>query len=156
MIKPKPLRPAVPGGFTLDDFTIDEPAGTVTCPAGHTRAMSPKRTVTFGRLYADCPLRARCTTAADGRSMSIHPHEQLLRAARAQARTPEFKADYPTRSSVERIIAWVATHRGRRVTLRYLGVAKNHAWLRNRAAAINLRTLVNAGLTRNHGAWALA
>jgi transposase len=156
VIKPKPLRPAVPGGFTLDDFTIDEPAGAVTCPAGHTRPMSPKRTVTFGALCAGCPLRQRCTSAADGRSMSIHPHEQLLRAARAQARTPEFKRDYPTRSSVERIIAWVATHRGRRVTLRYLGVAKNHAWLRNRAAAINLRTLVNAGLTRRDGAWALA
>jgi Transposase DDE domain/Transposase domain (DUF772) len=155
VIKPKPLRPAVPGGFTLDDFTIDEPAGTVTCPAGHTRPISPKRTVTFGRLCAGCPLRARCTTAADGRSMSIHPHEPLLRAARAQARTPEFKQDYPTRSSVERIIAWVATHRGRRVTLRYRGIAKNHAWLRNRAAAINLRTLVNAGLTRRDGAWAL-
>jgi hypothetical protein len=156
VIKPKPLRPAVPGGFTLDDFTIDEPAGAVTCPAGHTRPMSPKRTVTFGALCAGCPLRQRCSTAADGRSMSIHPHEQLLRAARAQARTPEFKQDYPTRSSVERIIAWVATQRGRRVTLRYLGIAKNHAWLRNRAAAINLRTLVNAGLTRHDGAWALA
>jgi hypothetical protein len=156
VIKPKPLRPAVPGGYTLDDFTIDEPGATVTCPAGHTRPMSPKRTVTFGRLCAHCPLRQRCTTAADGRSMSIHPHEQLLRAARAQARTPEFKRDYPTRSSVERIIAWVATHRGRRVTLRYLGVAKNHAWLRNRAAAINLRTLVNAGLTRRDATWALA
>jgi len=156
VIKPKPLRPAVPGGFTLDDFTIDEPAGTVTCPAGHTRPMSPKRTVTFGGLCADCPLRQRCTTAADGRSMSIHPHEQLLRAARAQARTSEFKQDYPTRSSVERIIAWVATQPGRRVTLRYLGVAKNHAWLRNRAAAINLRTLVNADLTRHDGAWVLA
>ena len=156
VIKPKPLRPAVPGGFTLDDFAIAEPAGAVTCPAGHTRPMSPKRTVTFGRLCADCPLRQRCSTAAGGRSMSIHPHEQLLRAARAQARTPEFKQDYPTRSSVERIIAWVATQRGRRITLRYLGVAKNHAWLRNRAAAINLRTLINAGLTRRDGAWALA
>jgi hypothetical protein len=52
---------------------------------------------------------------------------------------------------VERIIAWVATRRGRRVALRYLGVAKNNAWLRNRAAAINLRTLVNAGLTRRDG-----
>ncbi|MDT5255946.1 MAG: hypothetical protein QOD10_1026 [Mycobacterium sp.] len=156
VIKPKPLRPAVPGGFTLDNFTIDEPGGAVTCPAGHTRPMSPRRTVTFGGLCVDCPLRQRCTTAVDGRSMSIHPHEQLLRAARAQARTPEFKQDYPTRSTVERIIAWVATQRGHRVTLRYLGVEKNHAWLRNRAAAINLRTLVNAGLTRRDGAWALA
>ena len=156
VIKPKPLQPAVEGGFTLDDFTIDEQGQTVTCPGGHTRVMSPKRTVTFGKICADCPLRSRCTTAKDGRSMTIHPHEDLLRAARAQARTPQFKRDYPTRSSVERIIAWVATQRGRRVTLRYLGVAKNHAWLRNRAAAINLRTLVNAGLTRRDGAWALA
>jgi hypothetical protein len=156
VIKPKPLRPAVPGGFTLDDFTIDEPAGTVTCPAGHTRVMSPNRTVTFGKLCAGCPLRDRCTTATDGRSMSIHPHEQLLRAARAQARTPQFTQAYPTRSMVERVIAWVATSRGRRIKLRYLGVDKNHAWLRNRCAAINLRTLVNAGLTRHDGAWALA
>jgi Transposase DDE domain len=118
--------------------------------------MSPKPTVTFGRVVRALPAGQRCTTAADGRSRSIHPHEQLLRAARAQARTPEFTQDYPTRSSVERITAWVATQRGRRVTLRYLGVAKNHAWLRNRAAAINLRTLVNAGLTRHDGAWALA
>jgi Transposase DDE domain len=121
-------------------------------------------------MCVGCPLRPRCSIAADGRSMSIHPHEQLLRAARAQARTPEFKQDYPTRSSVERrassverrassverIIAWVATQSERRITLRYLGVAKNHAWLRNRAAAINLRTLVNVGLTRRDGAWALA
>ncbi len=156
MIKPKPLCPAVPGGFTLDDFTIDEAARTVTCPGGHTRAMSPKRAVTFGAVCADCPLRSRCTTATDGRSMSIHEHEQLLRAARAQARTPEFKQAYPTRSMVERVIACTATHRGRRIKLRYLGIDKNHAWLRNRCAAINLRTLINNGLTRTDGAWALA
>ncbi len=156
VIKPKPLCPAVDGGFTLDDFTIDEQDGTVTCPGGHTRVMSPKRTVTFGAVCADCPLRSRCTTAKDGRSMSIHEHEQLLRAARAQARTPEFKQAYPTRSMVERVIAWTATNRGRRITLRYLGIDKNHAWLRTRCAAINLRTLVNGGLTRRDEAWALA
>jgi len=156
VIKPKPLCPAVEGGFTLDDFTINEQDGTVTCPGGHTRVMSPKRTVTFGKICADCPLRSRCTTAQDGRSMTIHPHEDLLRAARAQARTPQFKQDYPTRSMIERIIAWTATCNGQRVKLRYLGVAKNHAWLRTRCAAINLRTLVNNGLTRHNGAWALA
>jgi hypothetical protein len=32
VIKPKPLLPAVAGGFTLDDFTIGEAAATVTCP----------------------------------------------------------------------------------------------------------------------------
>ena len=52
--------------------------------------------------------------------MTIHPHEDLLRAARAQARTAEFKQAYPTRSAIERIIAWTATQNGRRIRLRYL------------------------------------
>jgi Transposase DDE domain/Transposase domain (DUF772) len=156
VIKPKPLHPAVDGGYTLDDFCVDERDGTVTCPDGHTRPMSAKRTVTFGKLCADCPLRTRCTTAQGGRSMTIHPHEELLRAARAQARTPEFKQAYPTRSAIERIIAWTATQNGRRVKLRYLGTSKNDAWLHTRCAALNLRNLVTRGLTHRDGAWALA
>ena len=156
VIKPGPLRPAVPGGFTLDDFILDEEQGTVTCPAGHVRPMSSKRYVTFGPVCAGCPLRERCTTAKDGRSLDIHPHEQLLRAARAQARTDAFKQAYRTRAMIERIIAWTATCDGRRIRLRYLGTSKNNAWLHNRSAAINLRTLINAGLTRQHGTWALA
>jgi Transposase DDE domain len=156
VIKPKPLRPAVDGGFTLDDFTINEQDTTLTRPGGHTRPMSAKRTVTFGKLCADCPLPARCTTAQDGRSMTIHPHQELLRAARAQARTPEFKQAYPTRSAIERIIAWTTTQNGRRVKLGYLGVSKNDAWLHTRCAALNLPTLVKCGLTRRNGAWALA
>jgi hypothetical protein len=156
VIKPGPLRPAVPGGFTADDFAVDEQAGAVTCPAGITRPISPGRTVTFGAACTGCPLRERCTTAKDGRSMTIHPHEDLLRAARAQARTDEFKKAYPTRSAIERIIAWTATQNGRRVRLRYLGAAKNDAWLHTRCAAINLRTLLRHGLTRSGGTWALA
>jgi hypothetical protein len=156
VIKPMPLRPAVPGGFTLDDFILDEQQGTVTCPAGHTRAMSARRSVTFGAICASCPLRSTCTTAKDGRSLDIHPHEGLLRAARAQARTPQFKQAYRTRAVIERIIAWTATSSGHRIRLRYLGAAKNHAWLHRRCAAINLRTLISAGLTRQDGAWALA
>ncbi len=156
VIKPKPVQPAVPGGFTLDDFTIREQDGTVACPAGHTRPMSGKRTVTFGALCGGCPLRARCTTAKDGRSMTIHPQEGLLRAARAQARTPEFRQACPTRSMIERVIAWTATQNGRRIGLRYIGTVKNDAWLHARCGAINLRTLVKAGLTRDGGAWVLA
>lgn len=155
MIKPGPLRPAVPGGFTLDDFTVDEQQGTVTCPAGQIRPMSKTRAVTFGVACATCPLRERCTTAKDGRSMTIHPHDGLLRAARAQARTGEFKKAYPTRSMIERVISWTATQNGHRVRLRYLGTAKNDAWLHTRCAAINLRTLLRHGLARRDGAWVL-
>lgn len=112
--------------------------------------------MTFGAACAGCPLRQRCTTAKDGRSMTIHPHEDLLRAARAQARTPEFRHAYPTRSAIERIIAWTATCNGHRIRLRYLGAAKNNAWLHTRCAAINLRTMLRHGLTRRDGAWVLA
>ena len=34
MIKPWSTRPAVEGGFTIDDFGFDEAAATVTCPTG--------------------------------------------------------------------------------------------------------------------------
>jgi hypothetical protein len=156
IIKPGPLRPAVPGGFTIDDFTVDEEQGTVTCPAGQVRQMSKTRTVTFGAACAACPMRSLCTTAKDGRSMTIHPHDGLLRAARAQARTEEFKRAYPTRSNIERTIAWTATQNGRRVRLRYIGTSKNNAWLHTRCAGLNLRTLVKAGLTRSGGTWVLA
>ena len=156
IIKPKPVQPAVPGGFTLDDFTVSQDDGSVTCPAGVTRPVSPARTVTFGAACAGCPLRERCTTAKDGRSMTIHPHEQLLREARAQARTPGFRHAYPTRSMIERIIAWTATQNGHRIRLRYTGTARNDAWLHNRCAAINLRTLLRHGLTRRDTAWVLA
>jgi Transposase DDE domain/Transposase domain (DUF772) len=156
IIKPGPVRPAVDGGFTLDDFTVDEEQGTVTCPAGQIRQMSKSRAVTFGAACAACPLREQCTTAKDGRSMTIHPHDGLLRAARAQARTAGFRQAYPTRSAIERIISWTATQNGRRVRLRYIGTAKNDAWLHNRCAAINLRTMLRHGLTRSGEAWVLA
>jgi hypothetical protein len=57
---------------------------------------------------------------------------------------------------IERIIAWTATQNGHRIRLRYTGTAKNDAWLHNRCAAINLRTLLRHGLTRQNGAWVLA
>lgn len=42
IIKPAPLRPAVDGGFTTDDFTVDEQVGTATCPNGVTRRITPQ------------------------------------------------------------------------------------------------------------------
>ncbi|WP_169796131.1 hypothetical protein [Streptomyces hirsutus] len=37
-----------------------------------------------------------------------------------------------------------------------VGCLKNDAWLHTRAAALNLRRLINLGLTRANGTWALA
>ena len=158
VIKPKPLQAPVEGGFTVDDFTVDEQAGTVTCPAGHTVQLSRTRIATFGVRCRDCPLRARCTTSKTGRKLVLHERDDLLRAARADwAADPKLRQDYMAhRPNVERAVAQVATVRGRRLKLRYRGVAKNHAWLKRRTAALNLRTLIGRGLARSGAGWALA
>jgi hypothetical protein len=157
VIKPRPLRPAVEGGFTLDDFTVDEASRTVTCPAGLTRPISARRTVTFGAACRGCPLRARCTSRKDGRSLVLHTHDALLRAARADwAARPGLREDYRKyRPNVERVISQVASRGGRRLRLRYRGTARNNAWLKDRTAALNLRNLISRGLTRADGAWVL-
>ena len=158
VIKPGPLRPAVTGGFTIDDFTVDEGAGTVTCPAGVTRLITARRSVTFGAACRGCPLRDRCTTSTTGRTLNLLPHDALLRAARAAwAAQPALREHYQKyRPNVERVISQVASRGGRRLKLRYLGTAKNNAWLKNRAAALNLRNLIGRGLIHTSGAWALA
>jgi hypothetical protein len=56
---------------------------------------------------------------------------------------------------VERVISQVATRGGRPIKLRYLGSARNNAWLKNRIAALSLRNLISRGLTRDNAAWVL-
>ena len=157
IIKPAPLRPAVDGGFTVDDFTVDEAGGTVTCPNGVTRRITAARNVVFGVACRACPLRARCTTAKDGRSLSIHPHHVLLRAARhAWATDEDLRAAYRRhRPMVERSIAWLIGPKGRCRKLRYRGTTANNWWLHTRMAALNLRRLLNLGLEHANHAWAI-
>jgi IS5 family transposase len=153
-IKPIPLSSAVAGGFTIDEFTIDTAAGTVTCPAHHRVAISPGGSATFGKRCRGCPLRPRCTRAVRGRILRVHPHHDLLHAARQDASTPQFQDSYRTyRPMVERSIAWVVARDHRR--LRYRGLARNQLGLSMRVAAINLRRLINMGLDHD-GGWVLA
>ena len=153
IIKPMPLSRAVPGGFTVDDFTIDEDAQTVNCPAGITRPISAKGRVSFGKACQECPLISQCTRAVTGRRMQIGPHDRLRREHRARAADPDFQTVYRKhRPMVERSIAWM-TRGARRVP--YRGVVKNNAWWVNRAAGINLKRLLNLGLTSQNGRWAL-
>lgn len=154
VIKPIALRAPVPGGFTSDDFHIDFDTRTVTCPASHTRAITASGSAGFGTRCRSCPLAARCTTAKDGRNLTIGEHEHHLRAARVIARTSEWQAEYRQhRPMVERSIAWLT--RGNR-KLRYRGVAKNDHWLHHRSAALNLRRLITMGLTRTSAGWTIA
>jgi hypothetical protein len=159
VMKPPPVKTAVPGGFDLDDFTVNDTDNTVTCPAGVTRPIGRNGHVSFGIACRTCPLRAQCTTRkTGGRTMKLHPHHAKLRQARHDwAHDPTLRQRYDQhRPHIERVIAHTATHRGRRIKLRYLGITKNHAWLRDRVAAINLRRLITLGLTHTNGGWATA
>jgi hypothetical protein len=158
VIKPMPLRPAVAGGFTLDDFAVDEAAGTVTCPRGLTRHITATRKAVFGSACRDCPLRARCTTSVNGRKLTLHPQDRLLRQARRDWRdNEELRQTYRRhRPMVERSIAWLIGPKGRCRKVRHRGVAGGDWWLHTRMAGLNLRRLLALGLTRQRGAWVLA
>lgn len=158
VIKPRPIPVAVTGGFTVDDFTVDEQAATVSCPAGHTRPLTKARNVVFGALCRVCPLAARCTTSKSGRTITLHKRDDLLRAARRDwSAQPDLQDNYrKNRPNVERVVSQIASRGGRRLKLRYCGTAKNHAWLTRRTAGLNLRNLLGRGLTRTAGAWVLA
>jgi len=154
LIKPIPLRRAVPGGFTRDDFAIDYGARRVTCPAGITVAIAPSGAATFGAKCKDCALRARCTKAKDGLRLDVGPHDAELAAARRQWRKGDGLEDYRRwRPMVERSLAWLVADGYRRV--RYRGVARNRLGLSFRVAALNLRRLVTLGLDYD-GVWKLA
>ena len=86
--------------------------------------------------------------------VSIGGHDELLAAARADWRAGTHLDDYRQwRPLVERTIAWLVADGHRRV--RYRGVERNRHALSVRAATINLRRLLNLGLTWNNG-WNIA
>ena len=96
----------------------------MTCPAGHTVAITPSGRAVFDWRCGPCPLRERCTTAKDGKTLNLGPHEAELAAARRHAADPAFQASYRRwRPMVERSIAWLVAGGHRRV--RYRGLTRN-------------------------------
>jgi IS5 family transposase len=153
LIKPIPLRPAIPGGFDRDDFVFDYDARLVTCPAGWSVPITPGGNASFGSRCQSCALRSRCTRAKDGLSLTLTAHDDELAAARRQWRAKEGFDHYRRwRPMAERSIAWLVADGHRRV--RYRGVVRNRIGLSLRVAALNLRRLVNLGLVHD-GTWRL-
>jgi IS5 family transposase len=153
-IKPLPTRAAVPDGFDRDDFTVDHDARTVTCPNGETVPIGAGGAARFARHCAACPLRARCTTSTNGRTVHVSDHDRQLVAARVHATSGEFNDSYRRwRPMVERSIAWLVADGHRRV--RYRGVERNQLWLSLRVSAVNLKRLLNLGLALRDGAWTI-
>ena len=144
VIKPIDRAARIAGGYRRGDFAIDTTARTVTCPAGNTATIKPRAnnrgTARFGALCATCPQRARCTTSAAGRTVTVDRYEDHRAANKTRWAEPATQARYRRhRPMVERSIAWLTRNKARRVP--YRGIAANHQWLTTRAAAVNLTRL---------------
>jgi transposase len=158
----KVAAPTAPAGhFTKAQFRIDLDAGTVTCPARLTMPIVQARggggVARFGRACAVCPLASACTSSRAGRTVTIHPHEVRLQAARQRQREPAWRADYRAhRPTVERKLAHLLRrrHGGRRARVRgRLRVAQDWRLL---AAAANLARFAALGVRHRPGGWAVA
>jgi IS5 family transposase len=158
----KTQTPTAAGGlFSKDRFDIDLGAGAVTCPGGVTTTIRPASagggTAYFASACPGCPLRAQCTTAPGGRTVSVGPYEQTLTDARARQTDPAWVADYRgTRPKVERKLGHLMRrrHGGRRARVR--GTARVDADFRLLAGAVNLARLAVLGLRGTAQGWALA
>jgi hypothetical protein len=149
------------GRFSKDAFTIDLEAGQVTCPNQVRAPIRPKPegggAASFGAACATCPLAAQCTTAKNGRVITIGRYEQHLAQGRARSKDPVWLAAYrATRPKVERKIAHLMRrrHGGRRARVR--GQAKVAADFSLLAAAANIARLGMLGITSTAGGnWAI-
>jgi hypothetical protein len=158
----KVAAPTAPAGhFTKQQFRIDLDQGTVTCPARLTVPILPARggggVARFGRACQVCPLQASCTSSTAGRTVTIHPQEARLQAARQRQRDPAWRADYRAhRPTVERKLAHLLRrrHGGRRARVRGL-VRVTQDW-RLLVAAVNLARFAALGVRSRPGGWAAA
>jgi len=149
---------SIGGRFSQAEFDIDVRAGTAQCPAGNIVPLRPRADGSamahFGNHCSDCPLRQRCTTAAKGRSVHIHPEFERLSRHRDNQQDPAWAEAYrATRPKVERKIGHVVRvrHGGRRARVR--GTLRIDLDFSLRAAAVNLQRLARLGVVRHQDRW---
>jgi len=149
------------GGYTKDDFEVNLGDGNVTCPAGHSATIRlsarGEGKASFKAHCAHCPLRDQCTPSKRGRTITIHPQEDLLQQARAEQKTPGWQAAYRAdRPTVERKISHFVRRSwgGRRARTR--GRRRVNTDLHTRAAALNWARLAVLGLHHDDAGWAIS
>jgi hypothetical protein len=129
--------------FPKQAFAIRLADGLVECPAHQTAPIVPGRlSVQFAaETCRACALREACTTAAEGRSISLHPQEALLQQLRAVTQTPDGRATLRRRTTVEHSLARLDQIQGKKA--RYKGTRKNTLDLRRCATVVNLQRLAH-------------
>ena len=147
------------GRYPKDRFTVDLQHGTVTCPAGQVTAIVAAARggrASFRPWCASCPLRSACTAARHGRTISVHPLEEVLQRARRQQAEPAWQQRYRTeRPTVERKISHFTRRAwgGRKARTR--GLARITTDLYARAGAINWARLAVLGARHDGTGWVI-
>jgi hypothetical protein len=137
------------GFFPKTAFTLDLAQDACTCPAGQTTTGPARRDGRGRRVFrfaaavcAGCPFQAQCVRGQGGRTVSVHPQELLLQAARAVQASPAFRAYRALRQVVEHRLARLVQLGLRQA--RYVGIPKTRFQLLMAAAVANLTLLAHA------------
>ena len=126
--------------FPKTSFHLDWERQEIRCPNEVTLPFAVGGTVHFpAAVCGACPVRERCTRSAQGRSVTIHPDEQLLAELRERQQTQEGRAKLRERTAVEHGLAHVGYWQGARA--RYRGERKNLLDLRRTAVVHNLHVI---------------
>ena len=126
--------------FAKTAFSLDWERQEIRCPNDVVLAFELGGIVHFPtERCASCPLRQRCTTSAQGRSVTIHPDERLMQELRERQLTAQGRAKLRERVAVEHSLAHVGHWQGDRA--RYWGERKNLFDLRRTAVVHNLHVL---------------
>ena len=148
-------------GLGVDAFTLDWQQQRAICPAGKpSRRWSEKQdkrgqpvvVIQFAaKQCAVCPLQARCSTSARGRSLHLTPEaaHQQVQQQRAFQQSAQFQQKYALRAGVEGTIAQ-AVSRGMRQS-HYRGLAKTHLGHVAKAAGCNLIRIEHYAQRRQAG-----
>ena len=126
--------------FHKTAFVLDWDNGTICCPNQVTLPFSLGSKVQFPpEVCASCPIKESCTTSQRGRSISIHPEEQLFRELRERQLTPIGRTKLRERVAVEHSLSHIGRWQGKQA--RYVGCRKNLFDLRRTAVVHNLHVL---------------
>lgn len=148
--KPFP-RHGRPGMYTKAAFALSLERGTITCPAGKTAAAVPGETSRFPAVACRaCPLRASCTSASSGRSVSIHRDEAFFEELRKRQGSPDGRRANRQRVRIEHALAREIQVQGRKA--RYRGTRKNLMAVRLGASIVNLHALLRLEMPKAAGA----
>jgi hypothetical protein len=129
-------------------FRIDLAVLSCTCPAGQTTTDLQRRADGGGAFQfaaavcAACPERAQCARGVGGRTVQLHPQEQLLQEARALQTSPAFQAHQTDRQTAEHRLARLMQLGLRQA--RYMGLAKTLFQACMAATVANLTLLASA------------